>query len=392
MALNSFEAMLMDSNSKRSLSDEESSSEIGPVAKRTAVEDFRILYFKSSAVNLPKVNPLLLDRAIQEAVGPVNNVWLLSNSVKIKCTTAQANLLQKQKRLAGYPVSCEMKEVRDSRTFTKGIIHGVHVDIPDSELLQAFKVPKVERLTRFNQQTKTRENTSSVIVSCSGEKLPERLCLGFQSFRVHTYIPPPVRCYKCQRYGHTALACRGARRCPRCGGDHDFSNCNQDLVCCLCGGNHSAAYKGCQKYKDAFAVQKVKFNYNISYAEAAKRVNAQSEARSQVQGSIPPVVEQTPPAGQLDLPSQSQQSIVTPSYEQIESLVHSAVDSTFANHVHSFTKIVAFVLKIVALAQDQTFWKVDRKTRVKHVTDIANVILDIKLEPEGVLETYQLAK
>ncbi|XP_037536589.1 cyclin-H [Nematolebias whitei] len=34
------------------------------------------------------------------------------------------------------------------------------------------------------------------------------------------YIPPPLRCYKCQRYGHIAAVCKGKQRCAKCGADH----------------------------------------------------------------------------------------------------------------------------------------------------------------------------
>ena len=62
--------------------------------------------------------------------------------------------------------------------------------------------------------------------------------MGYMSFPVREYRRPPLRCYKCQRFGHTAAACRGDRRCGG-GGDHDFKQCQvKKTKCCNCGGNH----------------------------------------------------------------------------------------------------------------------------------------------------------
>lgn len=62
------------------------------------------------------------------------------------------------------------------------------------------------------------------------------------------FIPPPVRCYKCQGYGHFAKVCKGKQRCGKCGGDHENGQCGVSDVrkCCNCGGDHTAAYGGCK--------------------------------------------------------------------------------------------------------------------------------------------------
>ena len=42
------------------------------------------------------------------------------------------------------------------------------------------------------------------------------------------------------------------QRCPKCGGHHHVKDCNQNEPCCEnCNEKHSAAYRVCQKYKEA---------------------------------------------------------------------------------------------------------------------------------------------
>ena len=56
------------------------------------------------------------------------------------------------------------------------------------------------------------------------------------------------------------------QRCPKSSGHHHIKDCNQNEPCCAkCNEKHSAAYKGCQKYKEA--KQKAPA---VSYAEALK--------------------------------------------------------------------------------------------------------------------------
>ena len=54
---------------------------------------------------------------------------------------------------------------------------------------------------------------------------------GFMSSRVHEFIPKPIRCYKCQRYGHVATSCGSTLRCSRCGESHEDECRAQDLRC-----------------------------------------------------------------------------------------------------------------------------------------------------------------
>ena len=63
-------------------------------------------------------------------------------------------------------------------------------------------------------------------------------------FPVRPYVPPPLWGYKCQRYGHIAVACNGKQGFAECGGVHRFEDCgdNVQAKCCNCGGQHSVTY------------------------------------------------------------------------------------------------------------------------------------------------------
>ena len=98
------------------------------------------------------------------------------------------------------------------------------------------------------------------------------------SYDVRLYVPPPLRCFKCQKYGHVAAVCKGKQRCGRCAGEHEYGKCERGakLKCCNCGGEHTSAYRGCEISKRAEEVQRVKTLQGVTYAEAVRKVGVQS--------------------------------------------------------------------------------------------------------------------
>jgi hypothetical protein len=70
-----------------------------------------------------------------------------------------------------------------------------------------------------------------------GRSLTELCGLRVQ---VETYIAPkgPLKCKRCQRFGHTQRNCGYAPRCVACGDAHPSGTCatsKQQLKCCSCG-------------------------------------------------------------------------------------------------------------------------------------------------------------
>lgn len=60
----------------------------------------------------------------------------------------------------------------------------------------------------------------------------------------------PIRCYKCQSYGHRAATCDGPVKCSICAEDHHYSMCSRTIdKCGACGGPHRAMEKCCPVYQ-----------------------------------------------------------------------------------------------------------------------------------------------
>ena len=64
----------------------------------------------------------------------------------------------------------------------------------------------------------------------------------------------PIRCLKCQRFGHERRACKSeSPRCALCSEEHESDNCFvrlEDRVCANCQGNHTSFDRECSIFRD----------------------------------------------------------------------------------------------------------------------------------------------
>jgi hypothetical protein len=158
-----------------------------------------------------------------------------------------------------------------SSTWVKGVLKRVPLDIAVEDIQHDTGAIWCHRITKWVDRKQV--PTKAVIVAFeSGSELPKSVTLGLMTLKVVTYIPLPMRCNKCQKYGHKGQNCREtAATCPKCAGKHTVEHSDAtERKCVNCGGKHSAAYKGCEKY-EAVSDTLVHSSHNeVSYSEAAK--------------------------------------------------------------------------------------------------------------------------
>ena len=103
---------------------------------------------------------------------------------------------------------------------------------------------KMERLTR--SVNGVRQPSTSLRLVFEGSELPKNIKIGYHSYSVRKYTFPPLQCFHCQRFGHSAQGCNSPRRCLLCAGSHHFSDCQSSTRrCANCGGEHKANSPSC---------------------------------------------------------------------------------------------------------------------------------------------------
>ena len=240
---------------------------------------------------LSKLSPFAVNKAIIAVLGsdPFNIKKLRNGEILIEVDKeAQSSKLLKTTKLNSTHYSLNTK---------KGVIRCPDIkECSDEEILEGLKdegVIKLDRISVFREGQ--RKPTGTFILTFQSQTLPKYIRVGYYRVAVSQFIPNPVRCYKCQKFGHTKFNCRKNEVCTKCGQeDHtDSGECKNEAKCVNCQGNHASNDKECPKWKEEKEIQRIKAKRGISYTEAKKQMDIFNSVRTtyaQAAAATKPVV------------------------------------------------------------------------------------------------------
>ncbi|GFV30677.1 uncharacterized protein TNCV_3931991 [Trichonephila clavipes] len=147
----------------------------------------------------------------------------------------------------------------------------------DSEVLEGFSDQGDTQVRRITIKTdSTIVPTKHLILTFNSPKLPNTIKAGYLHCKIRPYIPNPLRCFKCQRFGHSQTVCRVQLTCSRCATvGHPSTDCTLEPKCVNCSQSHPSDSKLCSKWKTEKEIQVIKTNRNIPYVEARKLIAPQ---------------------------------------------------------------------------------------------------------------------
>ncbi|GBO42960.1 hypothetical protein AVEN_8359-1 [Araneus ventricosus] len=147
----------------------------------------------------------------------------------------------------------------------------------DTEILEELSSQGVTAVRRINIKREGKLiPTKHIILTFNSTKLPSTIKAGFLSCPVKPYIPNPIRCFNCQRFGHSKTVCRGKLTCSKCSVvGHSANDCTSDPKCRNCSQAHTADSKLCPQFKTEKKIQELRVRKNISYLEAKKLIPEQ---------------------------------------------------------------------------------------------------------------------
>nr|XP_042911346.1 uncharacterized protein LOC122272151 [Parasteatoda tepidariorum] len=119
--------------------------------------------------------------------------------------------------------------------------------------------------------------TKHLILTFASAKLPTAIKMAWINCPVRPYVPNPLRCYQCQRFGHSKTSFRGRPVCARCSStDHEDTSCELPPLCINCKGDHAAYARSCPKWSQEKEIQSVKVLQNLTFNEARRIVTART--------------------------------------------------------------------------------------------------------------------
>ena len=165
----------------------------------------------------------------------------------------------------------------------KGVIRCPDIKCSDEEILEGLKdegVIKLDTISGFRDGQ--RKPTGTFILTFQSQTLPKYIRVGCYRVAVSQLIPNPIRCYKCQKFGHTKFNCRKNEVCNKCGKeDHtDSQECTKEAKCVNCQGNHASNDKTCPKWKEEKEIQRIKAERGISNTDAKKQMDIFNSAKA----------------------------------------------------------------------------------------------------------------
>nr|XP_043069358.1 uncharacterized protein LOC122322068 [Drosophila bipectinata] len=194
------------------------------------------------------VSPFIIQKSIDYACGgEVDSVKKTRDGtllIKTK-THLQATKLLKLNKIANMEILVTEHKTLNS---SKGVIYSNDLRYIDEEtILQELKPQKVIEVKKTMKKQTTSNNTNTnttetglIILTFESHKLPEILRIGYETVRVRDYIPLPLRCKKCLRFGHPTPICKSTDKCSNCSEEKHTTeglHCQKDKKCLNCENN-----------------------------------------------------------------------------------------------------------------------------------------------------------
>ncbi|GFT74252.1 putative RNA-directed DNA polymerase from transposon BS [Trichonephila clavipes] len=149
-----------------------------------------------------------------------------------------------------------------------------HLSSYETEILEGLFDQGVTQVRKITiKKDSSLFSTKHFILTFNSPILPSAIKAGYLNCKVCPYIPNPLRCFKCQRFGHSQTSCRGLLTCSRCASvGHASTDCSLEPKCINRLQPHSSDSKICPKWKIEKQIQEIKTTKNISYPEARKLI------------------------------------------------------------------------------------------------------------------------
>ncbi|GFU23696.1 uncharacterized protein TNCV_2340951 [Trichonephila clavipes] len=227
----------------------------GLVLPGLAIDDIakhaRFLILSLPNNDMMKMSPLAIYKALIEIGGEPKSIKRLRpGDLLIETSSAvQTKSFFLAKTFLDSPLTISLHKSLNS---SRGVISEPDLlSTPEAEILDGFSDQSVIQVRRITiKKYATIIPTKHLILTLNSPKLPCTIKAGYLNCKIRPYIPNPLRCFKCQRFGQSQTSCRGQLTCSRCASSgHSSTDCSLEPKCINCLQSHASDSKLYPKWK-----------------------------------------------------------------------------------------------------------------------------------------------
>jgi hypothetical protein len=157
----------------------------------------------STENTMQNINPFYIQKALDSIAGQVKNASRLKEGTPLVDVSneKQANVLLKNKFHGSYPIQMES---RTSLNSCHGVVTTNYLDGMTDEEIQSSLVDKSvsEVYWLIGKINSKPFLLSTVFLTFEVPTLPSTVHIGYEAVSVQLYVPNPMCCFRCQKFGH----------------------------------------------------------------------------------------------------------------------------------------------------------------------------------------------
>lgn len=188
-------------------------------------------------------------------------------------------------------------EPHKMKNLSKGIINCYDLrDVADEEIVDGLSEFGVTDARRMMVRREGRLcPTNNIVLTFNRPDLPADVAVGYLRVKVRPFIPNPMRCYQCQRFGHTKPYCKNPPVCGVCASTEHLADACEGHAprCANCGPTqspHASFDRTCPVYIREKEILTIKCSRKVSFREAREIYSAthpKSSYAAKVKTAVP---------------------------------------------------------------------------------------------------------
>ena len=213
---------------------------------------FLVIQSQDGSNPVTSLSPFVIEKQIESLIGTPKSVKKLKNKTLLVETNRKSQTENLLKVTSFFNLTVSVSQ-HNSLNSSKGIIRDRMLKGESEHSIVEYLRPQgVTEYKRFKSKNEGQSiETNTLLLTFDRVNVPKSLKIFYRVVPVDVYVPNPLRCFNCQRFGHHENNCSEdpGSVCENYGADghaHHTSQCKNPTKCINCGKDHSPKSNICE--------------------------------------------------------------------------------------------------------------------------------------------------